>query len=140
MPTLHRATPPASDEPPSFDGTEKPIGNDRSWRALVDWFIRSEPRLQVVHGPTGCGKTFAVGAIAFQQNVKITELNGSEKRTADVVGDFLSKMCATLQRRILLLDDADSMDKPAFHTLVEEYEERKLRTTVYPSRLLQIII
>ena len=44
---------------PHLVGTEEPIGNVGSWRAIQTWFDTFKPRLQVVHGPTGCGKTFA---------------------------------------------------------------------------------
>eukprot|EP00966_Prymnesium_polylepis_P326178 7382098-Prymnesium_polylepis.1 len=113
-------------------GTEEPIGNVGSWREIQTWFATFEPRLQVVHGPTGCGKTFAVEAIAFQKQCKITELNGSDKRTAKEVGEFLDTMCggATLKPRILLLDDADSMEEPVFHRLVKAIKDGALPPTL----------
>jgi hypothetical protein len=112
---------------------DRPIGNEQSWARLASWFQSTmKPGLQVLHGPTGCGKTFAVHALARRYDVRVTELNASERRDTSTLSEHLEAMegGAPLHRRVLLLDDADTMEEATFARIAKAFREGRLPPTV----------
>ena len=119
----------------------RPIGNVRCWEALQDWFNSlsnssiTGPRLLVVWGSPGSGKTFAVRTLAARNNVRVSEFNGSDKRDANAIGEHLTAMRSNLRvpgggHRILLLDDAHTMEDSAFARLVKAFQDKTLKPTI----------
>ena len=67
----------------------------------------------LVYGPTGCGKTAAVQAIAKELNLELVELNASDLRNKDainsIVGSASKQMSLFMRGKIILVDVIDGL-------------------------------
>ena len=67
----------------------------------------------LVYGPTGCGKTAAVQAIAKELNLELVELNASDLRNKDainsIVGSASKQMSLFMRGKIILVDEIDGL-------------------------------
>lgn len=68
-------------------------------------------------GPPGTGKTSTAYALAHEKNLPIIELNASDERGINIIRDKVKKLAFTSGKRILLLDEADSLTSDAQHAL-----------------------
>ena len=67
----------------------------------------------LIYGPTGCGKTAAVQAIAKELNLELVELNASDLRNKDainsIVGSASKQMSLFMRGKIILVDEIDGL-------------------------------
>jgi len=78
-------------------------------------------------GQAGVGKTTMAYVLANELGIPIVELNASDERGIDVVRGKIKRLAFTVGRRIILLDEADSMTEDAQHALrriMEKVQER----------------
>ncbi len=63
------------------------IGNEKAWASFSDWLKMKnevrEPRVILITGPPGIGKTSGTNSILKRFKFEITEVNASDVRTAD---------------------------------------------------------
>lgn len=90
------------------------IGQDLAVGKVKE-FVRSwKPGKGIlIHGPTGCGKTALVEAIANEMNYQIVSLNASDKRSPDEIERLIgqpSKQKALFHKgKIILIDEVDTI-------------------------------
>ena len=68
-------------------------------------------------GPPGCGKTSTAYAFSNEVNLPIVELNASDERGINVIRGKVKTYAYSYGRRIILLDECDSMTEDAQHAL-----------------------
>lgn len=86
----------------------------------------------LLHGHQGTGKTTSVHCIAHDYYFPLVEINGSETRTKDALINALSSIISTVPmeyqqdhttlHRIILIDEADGLDKEAIKILPEIFK------------------
>ena len=96
-------------------------GNDSACEDLREWAASWDDHGEavVVHGSPGVGKTSAAHALANDMGWAVTEMNASDRRTADAVEEIAGEaaMNSTLaqaaqgetERRLVILDEADNL-------------------------------
>ncbi len=101
----------------------------KSLKALVK--AVKEGRADLPHmlfvGPAGVGKTTVAYIIGRELNIPVIELNASDERGIDVVRGKIKRLAFSVGRRLILLDEADSMTEDAQHALrriMEKVQER----------------
>ncbi len=95
----------------------KIIGRMQENAALIRDFIfnfkNKKKKGLLVYGPTGCGKTSSVHAIAREAGLELIELNASDLRDADsinsVAGNASKQMSLFSKGKVILIDDLDGM-------------------------------
>ncbi|MAE13489.1 hypothetical protein CMO92_02905 [Candidatus Woesearchaeota archaeon] len=87
-------------------GQEQPSTQIQSY---LQSFKRGKALL--IWGPTGCGKTSAVYAIANDQNAELIEMNASDLRNKNAINEFLGSVIGQQslfsQLKIILIDEVD---------------------------------
>lgn len=86
----------------------------------------------LLHGPTGCGKTTAVYALAKEMEYEVLEINASDARDKEsmlsMIGTASKQMSLFNRGKIILIDDVDALSSKdrgaasAISTIVEESE------------------
>jgi len=96
-------------------------GNDSACEDLREWADSWDDHGEavVLHGSPGVGKTSAAHALANDMGWAVTEMNASDRRTADAVEEIAGEaaMNSTLaqaaqgqtERRLVILDEADNL-------------------------------
>lgn len=77
---------------------------------------RDLPHLLFI-GPAGTGKTTTAYALARELGWPIIELNASDERGIDVIRGKVKSLALSVGRKIILLDEADSLTEDAQHAL-----------------------
>jgi len=89
--------------------------------------ISDLPHLLFV-GTSGVGKTACAYVLAKELDVPIVELNASDERGIDVVREKIKTLLFTSGKRIILLDEADSLTNDAQAALRRPMEQALQRT------------
>lgn len=75
--------------------------------------VNKKKKSLIVYGPTGCGKTSCIYAIANNFDCEIVELNASDFRTQKeidkVVGNAIKQKSLFSKGKIILIDDVDAV-------------------------------
>lgn len=93
------------------------LGQDKSMSTLMSFIQNFSPKLKkkgiILYGPTGCGKTSAIYAIAEDLGMEIYEVNSSDFRDSksiqDTVGNAIKQVSLFGKKKIILIDDVDGM-------------------------------
>lgn len=102
--------------------TQDLVGNGRNYAKLVAWLKQYRdkrrdpkfPKLALMGGPPGIGKTSGILAIANEFNLQVVEFNASDQRNADVITRQVSRAAKTqptfgFDGKIVLLDEVDGI-------------------------------
>lgn len=109
------------------------IGQDeivRNLKIIVEAVKRGErdlPHMLFV-GKPGVGKTTTAHALANELGLPIVEFNASDERGIDVIRNKIKRIAFTVGKRIILLDEADSMTEDAQHALRRIMEKAQANT------------
>lgn len=96
-------------------------------RFILEYRSKKSKKLAIIHGPTGCGKTCSVYAIAKQMGLEIVELNASDVRNKDGLHSMLDgalfQQSLFSKGKIILLDEVDGLsgtkDRGAASTIAD---------------------
>jgi replication factor C large subunit len=93
-----------------IEGQEKVIERVNSY---INNYINEKKKALILYGPTGCGKTSIVYAIANELNCEIVEINASDYRNADEIekkiGNALKQYSLFYKSKIILIDEVDGL-------------------------------
>lgn len=97
--------------------TPSEIQGQDSAVAAISSFVKSystqKKKCALIYGPTGCGKTAAVHAIAAESNLEILELNASDFRNADkinsILGPAIQQRSLFFTGKLILVDEVDGL-------------------------------
>jgi replication factor C large subunit len=96
--------------------TKEIVGQDKgiaALKAFAEGYRSMKSRAVLVHGPTGCGKTAAVTALAKELSVELVELNASDMRNKDaierIVGAASKQMSLFAKGKLILVDEVDGL-------------------------------
>ncbi|MBW3015332.1 replication factor C large subunit [Candidatus Woesearchaeota archaeon] len=91
-------------------------GQDKSVQAIKDFiqnFSKSKVKALLLYGPTGCGKTAAVHAVANELGLELLEVNASDSRNTssieDTVGSASKQMSLFGRGKVILVDEVDGL-------------------------------
>ena len=89
-------------------GMEHQIGTFMRW---IRQKISTRPRICLLSGPPGVGKTSTVQVIAKQENLAIVEINASENRSSQLLDKIIRESCCSARKdkrqRMLVLEELD---------------------------------
>ncbi len=113
-------------------------GQERGVFALklfVRNFKTQKHRAVLIYGPTGCGKSAAVTALAKELSLELVELNASDFRNKDaierIIGAASRQMSLFAKGKLILIDEVDGLagreDRGGLATLI-----RLLKETAFP--------
>ncbi len=84
-----------------------------SLKNFVVNFKKERRKATILYGPTGCGKTCSVYAVANELNLEVIELNASDFRTAEgissIIGNASKQMSLFHKGKIILVDELDGV-------------------------------
>lgn len=100
-------------------------------KKFIENFRNSKKKALLVYGPTGCGKTSAVYAVASLFGFEVLETNASEVRNKDqinaVIGSASKQMSLFSRGKVILLDEIDGLsgtdDRGGIQALVKLVQE-----------------
>ncbi|MDP2750119.1 MAG: AAA family ATPase, partial [Nanoarchaeota archaeon] len=76
-------------------------------------YKKAKKKAMIIHGPTGCGKTCSIYAIANDLDYEILEINASDLRNKEaintVVGSASKQMSLFSKGKIILVDEIDGV-------------------------------
>ncbi len=76
-------------------------------------FKKQKRKAMLLHGPTGCGKTVAVHALAKETNYELIEINASDFRNKElvlsIIGTASKQMSLFSAGKIILVDEVDGL-------------------------------
>ena len=82
-------------------------------RDFVTGFKKQKKKAILLYGPTGCGKTSSVYAVAAELALEIIEVNASDTRNAEeinsIVGSASKQLSLFSKGKIILLDEIDGL-------------------------------
>lgn len=82
-------------------------------RAYILAYKKQKKKAVLLYGPTGCGKTSMVHAIAHELHLEILEVNASDTRNADaiqsVIGIASRQMSLFSAGKVILIDEIDGL-------------------------------
>ncbi len=106
------------------------VGQPGAVSQMLDWAKkwargRVKPPALLLYGPHGTGKTSAALALASEMGWEVLELNASDERTYEAIKRFGAG--ATMgslmgRRKLLLLDEADNLERGGHRAVVELLE------------------
>ena len=95
--------------------SEQVIGNDLQVQKLKNFIVnfKSMPNNAIlIHGPIGTGKTCSVQALAKELDLDLLELNSSDLRNKDAMGQFLrstiGQQSLFFKKKVILIDEIDN--------------------------------
>ncbi len=87
--------------------------NIKAVRDFVLGYRKGKKRSLIIYGPTGCGKTASVFAIAKELGLELVEMNASDFRNADAIssiaGSASLQMSLFSKGKIILIDELDGI-------------------------------
>jgi replication factor C large subunit len=88
-------------------------GHDGTIEKLKSYVVNFKKGAVLAYGPTGCGKTSSIYAIANDLNYEILEVNASDLRNKDkmlsVVGGSAGQMSLFSRGKVILVDEIDAL-------------------------------
>lgn len=94
-------------------GKEVMQGSYRQLREYVLGYRRQRAKAAIVHGPTGCGKTSSVYALANELGYEVVELNASDSRNEEsiqaIAGNASNQLSLFGKGKIILIDELDGV-------------------------------
>jgi replication factor C large subunit len=88
-------------------------GHDTTVEKLVNYVRNYKAGAVLAYGPTGCGKTSSIYAIAKKMNYEILEVNASDLRNKDkmnaIVGGSVGQMSLFNRGKLILVDEIDAL-------------------------------
>jgi len=89
------------------------VGQKVIIKRIRDWLKRWKPgKALLLYGPTGVGKTLIASVIANEKNMRLLEINASDKRTASSIKKILepaTKDNSLSKNRLILIDEIDGL-------------------------------
>lgn len=92
------------------------IGQEKALTQLKQYvkaFQKFKSKAALVYGPTGCGKTISVHALAKECNFEVLEINASDVRNKasihELLGAAIKQQSLFCQGKIILLDEIDGL-------------------------------
>lgn len=85
----------------------------------------------LLYGPTGCGKTSTVHAVANELNLELIEVNASDTRNSEsvesTIGNASKQMSLFMKQKIILIDEIDGVagreDRGGLSTIIKIIKE-----------------
>src|SRR3989338_5746090 len=100
----------------SPDLTKEVIGQDTSVNEIKKFihdYKKQKKKALLVYGPTGCGKTVAIYAVADELGLEIVEVNASDFRNEEglnsIVGNAISQYSLFSKSKVILVDEIDGI-------------------------------
>ncbi|HDN18089.1 MAG TPA: AAA family ATPase [Candidatus Bathyarchaeota archaeon] len=93
------------------------VGQKHIVNSLKQWIQKGEFPHALFVGPPGCGKTSTAHAFANELGIPIIEYNASDERGIQTIREKVKRLAMTVGKKIILLDEADSMTEDAQHAL-----------------------
>ncbi|MFA6888521.1 MAG: replication factor C large subunit [Candidatus Woesearchaeota archaeon] len=82
-------------------------------KLFVETFKKQKRKAMLIHGPTGCGKTAAVHALAHDSGLELIEINASDCRNKDailsIIGTAAKQRSLFFSSKIILIDEIDGL-------------------------------
>lgn len=82
-------------------------------QSFVQNFKKQKKKAMLLHGPTGCGKTVAVTALANDSNLELIEINASDFRNKEgvlsIIGTAAKQRSLFSSGKIILVDEVDGL-------------------------------
>ncbi|MEA3429866.1 MAG: replication factor C large subunit [Nanoarchaeota archaeon] len=83
----------------------------------IKYFIQNfkgqKKKAILIYGPTGCGKTSSVHAIANELNLELIEVNASDTRNSEavesIIGNASKQMSLFMKQKVILIDEIDGI-------------------------------
>lgn len=94
------------------------VGNPESLLRLKHLVTTGALPHLILTGPPGTGKTTSMMCLARQMGYEYLELNASDDRGIDVVRTKIQSFVQGNTKKLIILDEADSMQETAQHALV----------------------
>ncbi|MBN1386722.1 replication factor C large subunit [Candidatus Woesearchaeota archaeon] len=91
------------------------IGQEGAIKTLGEFvkIHRKQKKAVLIHGPTGCGKTSSVYALASEMDLELIEVNASDFRNKDqiesVLGNAVKQMSLFSSGKIIFVDEVDGV-------------------------------
>jgi replication factor C large subunit len=112
------------------ESKESVVGQDdviAKLKSFIENFKSAKKKALLIYGPTGCGKTSAVYAVASGLNLEVLETNASEVRNKDqinsVIGSASQQMSLFSKGKVILIDEVDGLsgqkDRGGLQTLIK---------------------
>ena len=80
---------------------------------FIETFKKQKKKAMLIHGPTGCGKTVAVHALAHDSNLELIEMNASDFRNKEgvlsIIGTASKQRSLFSSGKIILVDEVDGL-------------------------------
>lgn len=112
------------------------VGQDKAIQYILYYFEnfpKTYKKALLVYGPTGCGKTSIIKAIANEKNFELIELNASDYRNAEAINSII--LPASQQqslfsiKKIILIDEIEGLhgqnDRGGFLALIDVIKKSK---------------
>lgn len=82
-------------------------------KAFVQDFKKQKKKAMLIHGPTGCGKTAAVHALAHDSGLELIEINASDCRNKEtiltIIGTAAKQRSLFFSGKIIFIDEIDGL-------------------------------
>lgn len=82
-------------------------------KEFISCYNRKDSKACILYGPTGCGKTISVYAVANELGIEVLEVNASDFRNKDqiesIVGTASKQMPLFSKGKIILVDEIDGL-------------------------------
>lgn len=93
------------------------VGQEHVVNRLKEMIKTGNVPHMLFYGPPGCGKTSVAYAFANELGIPIVEFNASDERGINTIREKIKPLAMLKDKRIILLDEADSMTDDAQHAL-----------------------
>lgn len=82
-------------------------------KGYISSFSAKRPKGALLYGPTGCGKTCSVHALAAELNLEVVDINASDRRNKasleEVLGNAMQQRSLFSEGKIVLVDEIDGL-------------------------------
>ncbi len=82
-------------------------------QTFIENFKKQKKKAMLIHGPTGCGKTVAIHALANDSNLELIEINASDFRNKEgvlsIIGTASKQRSLFSSGKIILVDEVDGL-------------------------------